>query len=221
MRQNGCLFSILPGSGNREIKRLVRLTCALVAASIAQAQPTERVILSFASFPRGASPYAPLARDSSGNLYGTTNQGGQSNAGVVFKVDSSGTQAVLYNFTGGADGGNPYAGVIRSSGGEIFGTTYQGGAANVGVVYKLDPYGKETVLHSFTGGADGGNPYAGVVFDTEGNLYGTTYNGGASGAGVVYKITPSGQETVLYSFTGGTDGSNPYAGVIFGDDGYL
>jgi uncharacterized repeat protein (TIGR03803 family) len=207
MRQNGCLFSWL--------------TCGLAAASIAQAQPTESVILSFASFPRGASPYAPLTRDSSGNLYGTTNQGGQSNAGLVFEVDSSGTQAVLYNFTGGADGGSPYAGVIRSSGGEIFGTAYQGGAANAGVVYKLDPYGKETVLHSFTGGADGGNPYAGVVFDTEGNLYGTTYNGGASGAGVVYKITPSGQETVLYSFTGGTDGSNPYAGVIFGDDGYL
>jgi uncharacterized repeat protein (TIGR03803 family) len=181
----------------------------------AQAQTaTETVIYSFASFPRGANPYAPLTRDAAGNLYGTTNQGGQANVGVVFKVDASGQQTVLYNFKGGADGANPYAGVIRNSAGNIYGTTYRGGAANAGVVYRVDATGHEKVLYSFTGGADGGHPYAGVIADASGNLYGTTYKGGTANAGVIYKLTPSGQETVLYSFTGGTDGGNPYAGVI-------
>ena len=92
---------------------------------------------------------------------------------MVYKVDTAGHQTVLYNFTGGADGGNPYAGVIRDSAGNLYGTTI-GGTAGAGVVYKLDTSGHETVLYSFTGGADGSNPLAGVTLDSAGNLYGTT-----------------------------------------------
>jgi uncharacterized repeat protein (TIGR03803 family) len=202
--------------------RLACLACALAAMGAARAQmPTETVIYSFANFPRGANPYAPLTRDAAGNLYGTTNQGGQANLGVVFMVGPSGQETVLYNFKGGADGANPYAGVIRDSAGNIYGTTYQGGASNAGVVYKVDPTGHEKVLYSFTGGADGSNPYAGVIADSAGNLYGTTYIGGTANAGVVFKLTPSGQETVLYTLTGGADGGNPYAGVIADPDGNL
>ena len=122
---------------------------------------------------------------------------------------------MLHNFAGGSDGANPYAGVKVDSAGNLYGTTYRGGTANAGVVYKVSPAGKETLLHTFTGGSDGGNPFAGVILDSSGNLYGTASTGGTANAGVVYKLDPSiGQETVLYNFTGGSDGANPYGGVI-------
>jgi uncharacterized repeat protein (TIGR03803 family) len=139
---------------------------------------------------------------------------------------------VLYSFTGGADGANPLAGVIRDSAGNLYGTTQGGGKATCpppvgvygcGVVYKVHPSGKETVLYSFCtqpNCTDGANPYAGVIRDSVGNLYGTTYSGGALGAGVVYKLNTSGTETVLHSFSGG-DGEHPIAGVIRDSAGNL
>ena len=191
--------------------------CALVHA---QAAP-ETVIHGFGNFPYGASPYAALTRDAAGNFYGTAKAGGSANLGVVFEFDSSGSYKVLHSFQGGNDGAKPYAPVTTGPTGDLFGTTYKGGSANAGVVYKLDASGKETVLYSFTGGADGANPYAGVIADSAGNLYGTTYQGGAANAGVVYKISPSGQESVLYSFTGGGDGGLPHAGLILDAAGNL
>jgi uncharacterized repeat protein (TIGR03803 family) len=122
-----------------------------------------------------------LTLDSAGNLYGTTTYGGASGAGVVFEVNASDQETALYSFTGGADGAEPRAGVIRDAKGKLYGTTSGGGAANQGVVYKLDAAGQETVLHSFTYGADGGGPLAGVIRDSEGNLYGTTEGGGVAG----------------------------------------
>jgi uncharacterized repeat protein (TIGR03803 family) len=126
----------------------------------------------------------------------------EAGSGVVFEYNVSGTYTVLYRFTGGADGGNPFSGVIEDSTGNLYGTTRDGGLTNCtggcGVVYKLDPSGQETVLYSFTGGADGDGPYAPLVLDSSGNLYGTTPWGGKggvsgvmfSGGGVVFKITP-------------------------------
>jgi uncharacterized repeat protein (TIGR03803 family) len=111
-----------------------------------------------------------VIRDSAGNLYGTTFSGGTAGQGVVYKLDTDSHETVMYTFLGGADGGNPYAGVIRDSAGNFYGTTYYGGTANVGVVYRLTSTGVETVLHSFTGGTDGGLPRAGVIRDSEGNL---------------------------------------------------
>ena len=109
-------------------------------------------------------------------------------------------RVVPYSFTWGADGAVPYGGAIRVSAGNFYGTTYSGGTANAGVVYKLDITGHETVLYSFTGGADGGSPQAGVIRDSAGNLYGTTVGGGTAGWGVVYKVdATTGRETVLYS----------------------
>jgi uncharacterized repeat protein (TIGR03803 family) len=178
-----------------------------------EASGHETVLHNF-TFGDGASPNAGVIRDSAGNLYGTAYEGGTANAGVVFKVDTAGNQTVLYTFTGGADGGSPEGGVIRDSAANLYGTTYYGGTANAGVVYKLDPAGQETVLHSFTGGADGGYPHAGVIL-ISGKLYGTASQGGASGVGVLYVMNTAGKEKVLYNFTGvGADGSYPYAGVI-------
>jgi uncharacterized repeat protein (TIGR03803 family) len=174
----------------------------------------QTVLYSFPGDSGGADPTSGVIRDSAGNLYGTAGSGGPANAGVVYKLDSKGHQTVLHAFTGGVDGLEPYAGVILDSAGNLHGTTVYGGPANAGVVYKVDSTGQETLLYSFTGGADGANPYAGVIRDSAGNLYGTTYGGGVSNAGVVFKVDPTGRQTVLYSFAGGTDGAHPEAGLI-------
>ena len=195
----------------------------LIAARPVHAQ-TESVLHSFAANGTdGYNPYAGLAIDTAGNLYGTTNVGGASGAGTVFQVTPTGTETVLQSF-GGAEGANPYfSGVVRDKAGNLYGVTSQGGANGFGMVFKLTPTGTETVLHSFaTDGKDGYRPYASLAMDTAGNLYGTTNSGGASSNGTVFKITPSGTETVLYSFKGGTDGCNPFkAGVVIGKKGVL
>ncbi|HLK31443.1 MAG TPA: choice-of-anchor tandem repeat GloVer-containing protein, partial [Terriglobales bacterium] len=133
------------------------LTALFAALSIAQAQTSpETVIYSFAVNPRGANPLAPLTRDASGNLFGTTSQGGQQNLGLVFKLDSSGKQTVLHSFLGGTDGANPYSGLLRTSNGVLYGTTYAGGTSNAGIIYKVEPSGQESVIYTFTGFGDGG-----------------------------------------------------------------
>src|ERR1017187_8717518 len=203
---------------------LLWLAGALAAMGIAPAQaqtPSETVLHAFGSVPKGAYPYAGLIRDSAGNLYGTTYQGGKANAGVVYGVDAAGQEKVLYSFTGLADGGNPYGGVVPDSAGNLYGTTSAGGTSGYGVVFKLDKAGQETVLYAFTGGADGGYSYAGVIRDSAGNLSGTTSSGGTAGYGVAFEVNTCGQETVLYSFTGGADGGYSYAGVIRGSGGHL
>jgi len=124
------------------------------------------------------------------------------------------TFTTLYNFTGGSDGGYPYAAVLRDKAGNLYSTTYAGGASGYGVVFKLDTAGNETVLYSFAGGSDGANPVAGLTADSSGNLYGTTEVGGPSGVGTVFQLSKSGKETVLYSFTGGSDGCYPTGGLL-------
>jgi|HubBroStandDraft_1064217.scaffolds.fasta_scaffold10059_3 uncharacterized repeat protein (TIGR03803 family) len=173
----------------------------------------------------GAGPSGTLIRDPEGNFYGTTQGGGPAGifagSGVVFKLDPAGHLTVLYAFTGGQDGGVPWAGVVRDPAGNLYGTTSGVGLADQGAVFKLDPAGHETTLHTFTGGADGGHPRAGVILDSSLNLYGTATNGGTSGNGVVYRVDPSGEESVLYNFTGASDGSEPFAGVIRDPSGDL
>jgi uncharacterized repeat protein (TIGR03803 family) len=179
----------------------------------------ETVLHSFTGGADGEIPFGGVIRDAAGNLYGTASGAGTPGHGVIFKIDAAGNYTVLYSFQGGTDGAGPEAGVIRDAAGNLYGTACCGGTANQGVVYKFDAAGNYTVLYSFTGGADGGVPMAGVVRDPAGNLYGTTTFGGTGTAcggscGVVYKVDPAGQETVLHSFAGEADGGAPYAGVI-------
>src|SRR5579859_4853818 len=123
------------------------------------------------------------------------------------------TEQTLYNFSGYADGGNPLSSLMMDAAGNLYGTTFVGGANGAGEVFELSPSAgggwTESVLYSFTGGADGANPYlADVIFDAAGNLYGTTVGGGAHNLGVVFELTPTSggwSKSVLYSFAGGND----------------
>jgi uncharacterized repeat protein (TIGR03803 family) len=146
------------------------------------------VLHTFAGGKDGAIPYAGVVRDRAGNLYGTTNQGGGSGLGTVFKLDKNGKETVLHRFSGLPDGALPGAGLILDAAGNLYGTTAAGGSG-AGTVFKLDSKGNETVLYHFPRGVDGSIPQAGLIRDAAGNLYGTTTNGGA-GHGVVFKLAP-------------------------------
>jgi uncharacterized repeat protein (TIGR03803 family) len=172
----------------------------------------ETVLHSFTeSATDGGNPLS-LVEDRKGNLYGATEYGGSANVGTIFKLDAAGNYSTLYSFTGGsggADGANPN-GVILDGRGNLFGTTSFGGPGNVGTVFKIDSTGKETVLFTFSSNATGENPQGGLVRDPAGNLYGTTQIGGTSASGTIFKIDPSGKETILHSFSSANgDGGNP------------
>jgi uncharacterized repeat protein (TIGR03803 family) len=185
------------------------------------------VLYTFTGGDDGASPNPGVIVDPEGNLYGTTYGGGATGLGVVYRLDAAGSFSLLHTFTA-SDGAQPQAGVTRDSAGELFGTA-GGGPANQGLVYRLDPGGRETVLYAFEGETDGGSPSGSLTLDTAGNLYGVTTGGGLGarpsnigvGHGVVYKLDMAGTETVLYTFTGGSDGSDPEAGVVRDSVGHL
>jgi uncharacterized repeat protein (TIGR03803 family) len=139
--------------------------------------------------------YGALILDAAGTVYGTTVSGGGSTAcdggcGVVYKVDKTGKETVLYSFLGGPDGKFPYSGLVRDPAGNLYSTAYAGGSGGMGTVFKLDPAGTETVLYPFSGGTNGATPYSGLLRDAKGNLYGTTYAAGGQGLGVIFKLTP-------------------------------
>jgi uncharacterized repeat protein (TIGR03803 family) len=184
--------------------------------------------------PHGAAPYAGLVFDSSGNLFGTTTDGGATKKGVVFELIPQGGGAwieeVRHNFgKSSGDGTVPYGGLVLDVSGNLYGTTYGGGAYGGGTLFQvtpsIGPNWPETILHNFGNGTDGAKPHAGLIFDAVGNLYGTTSAGGANGAGTVFELTPIGggawSETILYNFIGGTNGSDPLAGLIFDSSGIL
>jgi uncharacterized repeat protein (TIGR03803 family) len=189
----------------------------------------ETILFSFAPFGSVAatSLYAALLQGSDGNLYGMSMNGGLTNNGTVFRVTTDGALTVLHSFGGSDDGFSPNLRLIFGNDGNLYGTTGDGGAnaapVGLGTVFKLTPDGVETVLHSFAEKPlDGNHPEGGLVQGSDGNFYGTTAFGGANDLGTVFKLTPAGIETVLYSFTGGpSDGSRPIDNMVEGSDGYL
>jgi uncharacterized repeat protein (TIGR03803 family) len=183
---------------------------------------TETTLHSFGSTD-GEAPFAGVVLDEAGNIYGTTNGGGTHRCGTVYKLTQSGTETILHSFGGPTEGCFPMGGVVLGKNNVLYGTTFLGGAHGYGTVYKLAQSGSETTLHSFAGGVtDGTYPEAGVVLDEAGNIYGTTNQGGAHHYGIVFKLTPSGAETVLHNFGSGTDGADPDgAGVILDKSGNL
>jgi uncharacterized repeat protein (TIGR03803 family) len=185
----------------------------------------------------GANPAAALVQATSGNLYGTTSAGGANGDGTVFEITPSGTLTTLYSFcseSGCPDGLSPN-GLVQATNGNLYGTTFQGGAndncpqyTGCGTVFEITPTGTLTTVYSFCPKSypctDGVNPNTGLIQATNGNLYGTTSAAGAHGGGTVFRITPSGTFTTLYSFcskSGCADGFYPGAGLVQASDGNL
>jgi uncharacterized repeat protein (TIGR03803 family) len=203
---------------------------------------TERVLHNF-DIADGVVPTAPLIFDGSGNLYGTTDYGGSGSGcaqgpgcGTVFEMTPNGsggwTERVIHNFgIGGDDGQFPSAGLTLDSAGDLYGTTYAGGSKGDGTVFEMTPNGSggwtERAIHNFgIGENDGAEPEAGLIFDSAGYLYGTTYAGGSKGGGTVFELTPNGSggwtEGVIHNFgIGENDGVGPEAELIFDGAGNL
>ena len=190
---------------------------------------SESVVHSFEASSKddGKNPRSDLT-DGAGILYGNTVNGGDATCycGTVFKVTLSGAETVLHRFTGNPDGYNPDESSLLDVNGTFYGTTASGGTSNNGTVYAITTSGAENVVHSFAGAPDGANPKA-TLININGTLYGTTYYGGANcgshgGCGTVFTLTPSGTETVLYSFKGGAhDGEYPAQEALLNINGTL
>jgi uncharacterized repeat protein (TIGR03803 family) len=213
-------------------KNLVPLFIIALSLVTATATTTD-VIFSFEE-DNGEYADTDLETDSAGNIYGSTVLGGDHGSGTVFQLSPTGSgwqQTVLYNFTGGADGGEPYKGVTIDRQGNLYGTAVTGGSGGCeggcGVVYKLTQSNgtwNQTIIYAFTGGDDGSGPGARVTVDRSGNVYGMTPTGGPYGAGTIYKLQPNaGSYTfqVIHTFTGGNDGSSGSAGRMLLDHGRL
>ena len=189
------------------------------------------VLYTFTGGGDGGIPTGSLVLDSDGNLYGTTVGGGAFGFGAVFVVSSSGQEHPLYSFstTGQTDGNEPVAGLVRDSSGTLYGTTFYGGGGNCadgfnpgcGTVFKIDKSGTFSVLHSFTGGDDGGWSTAALVLDRNGNLYGTTSGAGRFGAGTLFSISKTGAFSLLHSFKGGMDGARPMGTMTIDSTGAI
>jgi len=215
-----------------------RLAALMFAGSFiltaAQAQALTLITLHpFAGSPDGSEPFANLISDAAGNLYGTTTRGGTNNFGTVFKLTANAggsyTETVLYSFTGGADGSVPYSALISDAAGNLYGTTTGDISAGNGNIFMLSPSATTpwpiTVLYNFAGGTDGSRPLAALVADPSGNLYGTTFQGGASFSGTVFMLTRSASapwpKTLLFSFAGGAAGGLPQEPLILDAAGNL
>jgi len=230
-------------SASRLVFRLafVASVCFALVGSCATAfGQRERVVHRFTSVPDGSQTFAYLIPDNAGNLYGTTSQGGTANAGTVFELTPDGedgwAETVLYSFQTSSDGNFPYGAVVFDGAGNLYGTTMYGGSTGYGTVYELTPAAgggwTETVIHNFGDTGDGQYPQGALAIDAAGNLYGTTFAGGAhmkcdssgDSCGTVFEISPSGSgwtESVLYSFGAHGDGHFPISAVTLDSSGNL
>jgi uncharacterized repeat protein (TIGR03803 family) len=234
----------MPSVRDASVSFVALLFWAIAMSSALCAVPahaSEKALYAFKGGSDGAAPFGNVISDNAGNLYGTTASGGggvgceTGGCGTVFKLAANGMESVLYAFKGGGDGANPDAGPIADKSGNLYGTTEFGGVGcngfGCGMVFAVAPGGTESVLYAFKGGSDGAFPsYGGdLIADKSGNFYATTGGGGSyigsncadSGCGTVFELTPSGEETVLYTFQGGSDGWGPQGSLIADSSGNL
>jgi len=202
VRRNGDLYGTASAGGSTGNGTLFKLT------SKGKYKVLHEFTANDGSFIRG-----DLIRDKFGNMYGTGLFGGANGDGTVFKYAPDGTFTVLHAFNG-TDGEFPEHGVVSDKDGNLYGVTAFGGTDDNGTVYKITSDGTFSTVYSFTGGTDGGFLYGGLDIDKDGNLYGSTDQGGTNGQGTVFKVTPGGTLTTLYNFTGGTDGGSPESDML-------
>ena len=215
-----------PLSGIFVFARWLVIVFLVTARAIVSPAQTLTTLVNF-NGSNGNTPYLmALIQGSDGNVYGTTQYGGTSNRGVVFKMTPGGVVTVLYSFSNGSDGEYPAAGLVQGADGNFYGTTRTGGANNgAGTVFKISPTGTFTTLHSFKAQSEGGGLYDALVEGTDGNFYGTTDLDGPNSGGTIFKITPSGTVTVLYALCSQnnglncTDGTASQTGLTLGRDG--
>jgi uncharacterized repeat protein (TIGR03803 family) len=167
----------------------------------------------------GADPYGALIQTQDGTFYGTTALGGTSNSGTIFKMVLGSSPVILHSFNGAVEGAQPFGGVYQAVDGFFYGTTSTGGANGGGTAYRMATDGTQfTVLHAFPANAtEGANPQAALTQGTDGFLYASTLNGGASNLGTIFKMDTSGNVTVLYTMVGGTEGGHPYSVLVQAD----
>jgi uncharacterized repeat protein (TIGR03803 family) len=156
----------------------------------------------------GYNPNSSLIRDTSGNIYGTTRDGGASGYGTIFEIGPGGDETILYSFLGGTDGANPTDGFNRDPHGNFYGTTSLGGSYNYGTVFEVTSSGEHLVLYNFNG-SDGAQPTGGVTLDRNRNIFGVTYMGGRHNKGTIFRLSPKSGLTVLHEFSGKSDGEYP------------
>lgn len=216
---------------------LSRLLAIIILTQATSALASGSVLYRWAGGANGGIPVAGLISDSAGNFYGATisshvGAGGTANWGTVFRLATDGTQSILYAFKKPVYGDHPSGLLLSDSLGNLYGTTEAGGfisacrdnksSPGCGTVFMLSTSGKQTVLHEFQGGVDGSNPTGGLIADAKGNLFGTTTRGGTkNGEGTVFELMPNGTKTILHSFSGGSDGDGPLAGLIADSSGNL
>ncbi|HMJ91134.1 MAG TPA: choice-of-anchor tandem repeat GloVer-containing protein [Candidatus Acidoferrum sp.] len=172
------------------------------------------------SFDNGSFPYAGVVEGADGFLYGTTQLGGATDRGTIFKVGFDGTFVPLFSFPGGANGAKPYASVVQARDGFLYGVTVFGGNSGAGTVFTIGTNGLFDTLRAFTGGNDGGSPFGSLIQARDGKIYGTTASGGR-GYGTVFRVGANGNIVTMHTFTGTNDGAFPYAGLVQANDGIL
>lgn len=203
------------------------LAAVFLVVSVSASAQTFKTITQFGEL-NGAVPSGVLVQGTNGNLYGTTQSGGSAEGGTVFRASTSGAVTTIHNFCSKAncaDGSLPMGGVVLGSDGNLYGTTYAGGTQGQGTIFKITTTGSFTTLYNFCSQSnctDGASPRAGLLQASDGSFYGTTIAGGAANSGTVFKVTPTGTLTNLYSFCSRSncaDGLSPEGGVIQGSDG--
>ncbi|HVM92407.1 MAG TPA: choice-of-anchor tandem repeat GloVer-containing protein [Terriglobales bacterium] len=214
---NGNLFGLVNGFGQATQGGLFEL----------KTDGSESVLYWFGGSKAPKDPNPGLLMDAQGDIYGTSNSGGAHHAGAVFEINPAGEETTLYSFGNKKAlqyGTRPAAGLVMDTSGNFYGTTSgeDSYGASFGTVFQLPPgQTSPKLLYAFQGQPDGSSPIGSLLRDAEGNLYGTTYWGGVYDQGAVYKLSPAGVETVLYSFSGGTDGANPMGGLTMDGQGNL
>ncbi|MGA2871213.1 MAG: choice-of-anchor tandem repeat GloVer-containing protein, partial [Verrucomicrobiota bacterium] len=174
-------------------------------------------LYSFTGGDDGGNPNG-LIQNTNGLFYGTTQNGGNDFAGTIFQITTNGSVTSLYSFTGGNDGANPFATLAQGPDGNFYGSAFQGGADDNGTVFRITTNGVLDTLVTF-GITNGDLPFAGLTLGADTNFYGTSHQGGAYGHGTVFQMTTNGTQDLLYSFSGGSDGNEPSAGLVQGGNG--